>query len=72
MKCVSSTSEGVYLVHVQGQRPVEGVAVYSYDLGYGKMWQCEKCRPRQCTHIHQAKQATKVGRLNVQERRNIQ
>ena len=56
VKRVTSTARGVYLVHEEGQPPVEGVAVYNYD--YRNVWQCERdgafMRP-DCSHIWRAK-----------------
>ena len=57
MKQVTNPAPDQYLVHVKGQRPVEGVAVYHYNA----YWACEKCevlsgstRPA-CIHIALAK-----------------
>ena len=59
---VATTAPGVYLVHQEGQRPVEGVAVYHYERN--RVWTCERCgtvsgttRP-DCPHIALAKSHT--------------
>ena len=67
MKRVTSTASGVYLVYEEGQRPVEGVAVFYFErFGF---WQCQGCNvvarnePRQyrqnCEHIALAKEQEK-------------
>ena len=55
VKRVSQTAPGVYLVHEEGQRPVEGVAVWHY-AGF-RVWVCQECgrfsgttKP-ECEHI---------------------
>ena len=42
MQQVTCTAPGVYLIHEEGQRPVEGVAVYQYAKSTGA-WVCQEC-----------------------------
>ena len=59
MKRVTSTAPGVYLIHEEGQRPVEGVAVYHYYVN--RVWACQECgrfsgtTTPDCMHIALAK-----------------
>ena len=68
---VTSTAPGVYLVHEEGQPPVEGVAVYYFELS--GLWACElhgfikgTTRP-DCTHIALAKQAKIIALAKEEE-----
>ena len=60
---VTSTARGVYMVHEEGQRPVEGVAVFYYDDF--DAWRCECTNPfsittrPDCEHIALAKEREK-------------
>ena len=59
MKRVTGTAPGVYLIHEEGQRPVEGVAVYHYYVN--RVWACQECgrfsgtTTPDCIHIALAK-----------------
>ena len=53
MQQVTSTAPGVYLIHEEGEHPVEGVAVYKY-AATGR-WVCQECGELPCGHIRLAK-----------------
>jgi len=57
---VSSCLDGVYSVHEEGQRPVEGTAVYQYS----KSWSCEEHAPvSDCGHINLVKEHLRLANL---------
>lgn len=72
---VKKTAEGCWLIHEQGQPPIEGTAVYRYShgisgLGQHPVWYCEECDRRKseaiitmpyCWHMAKVKSFEKQG-----------
>ena len=53
---VTTTTEGVFLVHSPEQPPVNGMAVYRYPNG---IWACELHGPQGCAHIEEAQRSAR-------------